>query len=193
MTITRVKPLGWTDGNTVITENQINGIDINLTKAVDGIGGGSYAGNLTWTGIHTFSNDVIFNGDVELGGSVSQKGVWVQTSTFRPGNRLDGSLGDADANVLASIDNWYFAAAPTVARTYTVKHTGTIPETGQRVRISMTRSSAAADAIFKREDATEIGRILGAGNGGFVEFQYTGSKWIGSAAGGDGKFTNFPH
>lgn len=194
MTITRVKPLGWTDGgNSVITANQINNIDINLTKAVDGLNGGEYDGSIIWNGDHQFTGIAEFTGDVTLGGSVSQTGSWVQDSTFRPGNRLDGSLGDANANILANIDNWYFAAVPTVPRTYTVKHTGTVPETGQRVRISMTRSSATADAIFSREDATEIGRILGSGNGGFVEFMYTGSKWIGSAAGGDGKFTNFPH
>ena len=42
MTISRVNPVGWADGET-LTATQVNNLDINITKAVDGAAGGSYA------------------------------------------------------------------------------------------------------------------------------------------------------
>jgi hypothetical protein len=41
MTITRVKPAGWAFGER-LTSTQANALDVNITKAIDGEGGGAY-------------------------------------------------------------------------------------------------------------------------------------------------------
>jgi hypothetical protein len=42
MTIVRVNPGNWTDDTTTISAAQINGIDTNTTRAIDGTDGGTY-------------------------------------------------------------------------------------------------------------------------------------------------------
>lgn len=53
---TRAKPAGY-GANSPIASAEIEQIDSNLAKAVNG-DGGEYAGDLTWTGTHTFEADV---------------------------------------------------------------------------------------------------------------------------------------
>ena len=43
MTFTRVKPAGWTDDIDTITAAELNALDINITRAIDGNAGGSYS------------------------------------------------------------------------------------------------------------------------------------------------------
>lgn len=50
---TRAKPAGWSL-NEILTSAQMNALDIDHAASVNGDGGGSYAGDLTWTGTHEF-------------------------------------------------------------------------------------------------------------------------------------------
>lgn len=60
---TRVKPAGWSL-NEILTSAQMNALDIDHAASVNGDAGGSYAGDLTWTGTHTF--DGTSGGDVQI-------------------------------------------------------------------------------------------------------------------------------
>lgn len=175
----RVKPAGWAL-NEILTSAQMNALDIDHAASVNGDGGGGYVGALNWTGNHSFQ------------ANVENRGEMTKTTGARPGNRL-GTVANSDADMVASVDEYRWTTAPVIPRTYTIRHTGTVPIVGQRIRATMTLVSAAADAIFVREGGSpEIARISGGGNGGFVEFTWTGSAWVTSAAGGDGAYT-VPH
>jgi len=76
MTNSRAKPSGWTDNNTSISAAQINTIDVNQARSVDGAGGGTYSGAIVWTGTHEFDSTLqadgaaTFNAAVTLSDSV---------------------------------------------------------------------------------------------------------------------------
>lgn len=55
---TRVNPGGWST-NSPFSSAQGNQLDIDHAKSVNGDDGGSYAGALTWTGEHTFQDEVL--------------------------------------------------------------------------------------------------------------------------------------
>lgn len=183
----RVKPAGYST-NDPITSAELNQLDTDHVKAVNGDEGGSYAGDVIWSGQHDFEGAVNANGLTTFSGPVKLFGT-----TTGIQNRV-GTVGNADATIDVAKDEYYFTAAPTVNRSYTLRHsTAPIPAEGQRIRVTMTLSSVTADAIFKREGGTEIGRIKGVGNGGFLEFTYVTVKgWIVSGAGADGVYT-VPH
>jgi hypothetical protein len=166
MSFTRQKAAGWST-NDPITPAEIEGIDENLANAFDKTGGETITGASEWRNTMT----------------MAQSGKTSVAWRFD-----DATLGDADTTVTVAKDEWHFTTSPTVARTYTVRHTGTVPVAGARITV-VAPFATTADAIFKREDLTEIGRIVGSGNGGSITFTYSGSAWYTSCVSGDGAFT----
>ena len=178
--MTLVDPTGGTGYafGAVLSSTHMTTLANQQPDAVDGVGGGSYAGNISWSGAHDISGSMALNCPVTF------------NSSGRVGWRLN-TLVNADADMIADYDEYRFTVAPTVNRTYTLRHTGTVPTTGNRIRAIMTITSVTADAIFEREDTTELARIVGSGNGGSVEFTYHsgGNGWYCSDASGDGNVT----
>ncbi len=69
----RANPLGY-GPNSPITSPEIEQIDSNLAKAVNGDEGGTYAGDLTWTGEHAFGDEVSFSAAVDFSDTVELGG-----------------------------------------------------------------------------------------------------------------------
>jgi hypothetical protein len=168
---------------------------------VDSVTGGTWPGNHIWTGNHTFSGQL---GGTPTGGVLDLSATTLTIAAADIAGVLNmsaagsgiayrtGTLVNADANLSKAIDEYRFTVAPSVARTYTLLDASSTPADGQRLRVIMTISSPTADAIFKRETgATEIGRIKGLNNGGWLEFTYhsAGNGWYVSGCGQDGQVT----
>lgn len=94
MTFSRVNALGWTDDFSTITAAQINGLDVNLTSALDGLNGGYYTPTaelaIGGQGLHIWDS-VLLIGDgsgqngiftIESGslGGVASGGTWTAAS-----------------------------------------------------------------------------------------------------------------
>jgi len=73
MTFSRVNALGWTDDFSTITAAQINGLDVNMTSALDGLNGGYYTPTaelaIGGQGLH------IWDASLVLGDGAGQNGV----------------------------------------------------------------------------------------------------------------------
>lgn len=66
----RVKPAGYAQGDP-ITPAEINQLDSDHAKSVNGDEGGTYAGAQVWNGAHTFNAAVGLNGAVTLGAAAT--------------------------------------------------------------------------------------------------------------------------
>lgn len=138
-------------------------------NTVNGDASNSYAGDLAWSGAHTLT------GSLTLSGATASIRYRVDRTT----------LVDADSIVLTvAADIYIAAAAPTAARTVTLKSTSPAPVEGQVIRVSCPHVGsigAAEKWIFQREDTTELARIVDttvitlAGTVGFV---FTNGKWV---------------
>lgn len=62
---TRINASGW-GANAVFFAAEVNALDIQLVSAVNGDGGGTYAGALTWSGAHTFNASSSFGASADL-------------------------------------------------------------------------------------------------------------------------------
>lgn len=171
---------------------------LNISRAVDGTAGGTWIGVNTWQGAQTFSALATFNGITTLNGAVGLNNTLSATKLIVLSGVDAGicyrapssTLIDADADLTIDYDTYYFTAVPSVARTYTLRHTlaGSVPTVGQRIRVVMPLVSAVADAIFKREDATEVGRIVGSSNKSWIEFEYVAAATWKCVGGGGADF-----
>lgn len=170
-------------------------VSTQLPDAVDGVGGGTYPGNIIWSGDHTFNGDLdgtTAGGTFDISataltiGATNLAGLLDLTAAVSGIAFRTATLGDANADLTVAVDEYRFPVALTADRTYTLRHTGTVPADGQRIRVFRHVSGGIGDAIFKREDATELGRILD-GAVGTIEFTYhvAGNGWYASAVGGN--------
>lgn len=167
MSFSKQKPAGWAT-NDPITPTQITNIDSNLADAYDKVGGEIITGNSS------------FEGAVEMAQSGSNAGsvAW----------RL-GTLGDANAVIDVDYDIYIFTTAPTVARTFTLRHSTTPrPVAGNVIKVTMPMNSALAPAHFEREDTTEIARIPTSTYGAGVEFVFDGTDWQTLGSSNDGEY-----
>ena len=162
-----------TDDALSIPADFLEQLRVDMSQAVDGDAGGTYAGAITWADTHTYTKHIKFSGD--------DAGARFRTS----------SLGDANTDLDTSTDIYLFVATPTQDRTYTLNHTGSqVPQIGNVIRVVHNILNGTNAAIFKREDATELGRIEPNSNQGWIEFVYTGGGgWIACGVGGDGVIT----
>ncbi len=138
-------------------------------NAVNGDASNSYAGNLTWSGAHTLT------GSLTLGGANASVRYRVDRTTL---------VDDAGVILTVAADVYIAAAAPTAARTVTLKSTSPAPTEGEVIRVSCPHVGsigAAEKWIFQREDATELARIVDTtifSLAGTVSFIFTNDKWV---------------
>jgi hypothetical protein len=169
-------------------------VSTQLPDAVDGVGGGSYAGNIVWSGNHTFNGQLA---GTTTGGTLDISATALTIGATDLDGLLDmnaagsgiayrlGTIIDANANLSVAVDEYLVIVGPTVPRTFTLLDTSSpIPVDGQRIRVTRTLSTGGANEhIFKRETgAVELGRILGQGTFEFT-FHASQNGWYVSAAG----------
>ena len=169
----------FTNDVSLVPSDFLEQLRVDINRAVDGNAGGTYGAAFTWQGLHTHT------GQIKLSGS----GAGIL-------NRM-GTIADSDATVDVSTDIYIASAGVTADRTLTLRHsTAPVPTIGQAIRFANHILTAAGtkDWIFKREDATELGRLQfqAAENDGlgFISFIFTASGWEGFEMGGSGNFTN---
>ena len=76
MSFTRAKPSGWTDDIDTITAAQINQIDVNQSRAVDGVAGGL---STPTPAIEIGGDGLIVSGSAEISGDALVSGTVTQT------------------------------------------------------------------------------------------------------------------
>ena len=163
----------FTNDVSLVPADFLEQLRVDLNLAIDGNAGGAHSVAFTWSGTHTHT------GQIELSGS---------TAGFL--HRIAGTIGDAGATLYVTYDLYQFTATPTADRVYTLNHTAApIPQLGQIIKVVHNIHNNTNAAVFKREDATELARITGNSNRGFVEFIYTTGGWVACGAGDDGTIT----
>lgn len=162
---TRVNMGGWAFGE-IITSAQLNQLDTDHAKAVNGDEGGEYDGNQVWNGTHAFHNEVGFDMPITLAGLARIK--W----------RVNTSLTDADGDITVAADIWILGAALGANRDYTIRHTGTVPVAGNIIAFMRVDGTVGRRVDVKREDGTVLWRCSSAApaiaTGTFV---FDGTVW----------------
>jgi hypothetical protein len=161
------KRAAWATGNQ-LSLKIANAIDRDLALAFDKVGG-----------------------EIVMGASEWQETLTMHTGTTTPsvGWRIS-PLPLNDANLNASVDEYFGLTAPAGTTVFTLRHTGSVvPVSGARIHVAFpTLWVGGPHMAFQREDTTEIARIASSGNGGWVGFSFT-DEWVCSGAGGDGSRT----
>ncbi len=197
---TRVNPPGW-GFKADLTSAQANQLDIDHAKAVNGDDGSSHSpaapvqidgpggirtDQLLCNGTADVTGTLEVTGDLILTGATMQvdsaSSLDVESRINFAGNlagiryRQNTSLGDADADITVAADTYWISAALTAVRTYTVRHTGIVPLTGQRIRIRRSQSSPSENIILAHEDASVICTLNGGFTYSWVELEYFGAN-----------------
>ena len=186
MTFTRALPAGWTDGVDAITAPQLNQIDVNISRALDGSAGGSYLPNGALTidgsaGVNvTTSNTLTVAGTLAMSGTQTQTGGLVLSGNGQLSQRVfDAS--DSDLAFLGGrVDVFRIPAALTGNRTYTVLATSPVPVTGHMLKIVRTLRDLSSAKPSIHRATIDFG---GAVNTDLLEdkFAFWTIMWDGSA------------
>jgi len=109
MTFSRVNALGWTDDFSTITAAQINGLDVNMTSALDGLNGGYYTPTaelaIGGQGLH------IWDGSLTIGDGAGQNGtINVSDSSGMIFASGSGIIQSAGSSWGLSGSTWFYSA-----------------------------------------------------------------------------------
>ena len=176
MSFTRAKPAGYVDDVDVVTAAELNQIDTNQSRAIDGNAGGTYtsSGAIALNGSAGFSvgasNPMTVNGTLALAGATTCTGrISLSGNDAGFGLRVYAA-GDAPETIQgARYDVVLVPATLTGDRTYTISATTPVPVTGHMLRIA--RSSE--DMVNTAPSAHEATIAWG----GSANFQMQDSKW----------------
>lgn len=183
MTISRVKSGGWTEELDSLTAQELDSLDNNLVKAIDGDGGGTYSP----------TNPIIIGG---AGIQINRLGDSVLSGNFQFSGdnacmrwRYSTFTGTADVTIGVEYDEWHSVDTFDNNRTVTLRSaTGSpLPSAGNKIRVRL-RHTTDWDVNFEREDTTTLATFdaQGGNNTAWFEFMYTGTVWITSGWGTDG-------
>lgn len=188
MTFSRAKPTGWTDNVDTITAAQINQIDLNQSRAIDGNAGGTYtpSGALTLGGSAGVtigaSNTLTVAGALDVSGTETVTGqVVLSGNNAGIGLRLL-TLNDADQTVQgATRDVLMIPVTLTGNRAYTILGTSPVPKTGHVLRIVRASVNMANTA-----PSNHVSTILFGGTAlnfraekwAHLHLMWTGSQWL---------------
>ncbi len=179
MTFGRAKNQGWTNDVDTITGPELEILDVNQSRALDGTAGGVYSPSselaVNGSGLSTdnlqdstFNGDVIVRGRLDLDGNGGRITKRVDTST----------LGDADADITLSNDIWITSGTLTAFRTYTLRHTGIAAVAGDTVTVVF-RNAGLQDVTVENEAASTIFIYNGSGgaNRAAATVVWDGAAW----------------
>lgn len=188
MTFSRAKPTGWTDNVDTITAAQINQIDLNQSRAIDGNAGGTYtpSGALTLGGSAGVtigaSNTLAVAGALNVSGTETVTGqVVLSGNNAGIGLRLL-TLGDADQTVQgATRDVLMIPVTLTANRAYTILGTSPVPKTGHVLRIVRASVNMANTAPSNHTCTLNFGGTFLVFQGekwAYLHLMWTGSQWL---------------
>lgn len=189
MTFSRAKPTGWTDNVDTITATQINQIDLNQSRAIDGTAGGTYtpsgavtlggsagvfigaANTLTVAGTLNVTGQENVSGQLTLSGNDAGIGLRILTAN------------DADQNIQgATRDVVKIPATLTANRAYTILATSPLPKTGHILRVVRADLDMANTAPSNHTCTINFGGaapiVFRGEKWAFVHFTWTGSAWL---------------
>lgn len=123
---------------------------------------------------------ITYSSGAEVNGLITRKGAEVRTgnsarSAKRPTVLLSGS---SDGDITVAADDYRVPQTMTGSRTYTIRHTGTVPLEGEEVWVYRTGTTApsAHTAAIAREDGTVIAAFFNSKQGWF-RLRFDGSDW----------------
>lgn len=122
------------------------------------------------------------NGPVTVAGAVTQSGAATISGMItrsgaggRTRRRIDTSIVNANSNITVAADTWYVTNSSGSPISVTVKTTGTVPQSGERITIrNLTATSAITVAC---EVAGNLITFAGGGNIGGCEVEFDGTRW----------------
>jgi len=188
MTFARLKPAGWTDGDT-ITPTEINGIDTNQSEAVDGTAGGTYtpAAVVAINGSGIKSDNIgasTLTGALAIQSTVTPADGTAATAARLPFRIDTAALGNFDVEIRDSAnvyDIYIDTSVHTLVRTWTLVCAGAV--TGELCMIKMTDSSANATDIKSKTSGAVVGSFTASPTVGdhthrWILFRYDGTDWV---------------
>ncbi len=176
MSFTRAKPAGWTDDVDTVTAAELNQIDTNQSRAIDGNAGGTYtpSGAIAINGSAGFSTGA--SNPVTINGTLAAAGAVTCTSTITLSGNNSGIgfriYNATDANETIQGARYDVIRIPTTLtndRDYTIAATTPVPPTGHILRIARTSDDIASSA----PSAHTAGILFG----GAANFDMQDSKW----------------
>lgn len=188
MTFSRAKPTGWSDNVDTITAAQINQVDLNQSRAIDGNAGGTYTPSAAITlagnaGITIgASNTLTVAGSMVVSGTETVTGqVVLSGNNAGIGLRLL-MLNDADQTVQgATRDVLTIPATLTANRAYTILGTTPVPKTGHVLRIARASIDMANTAPSNHTCSISFGATAFVFRGekwAYLHLMWTGSQWL---------------
>lgn len=186
MTFTRALPAGWTDAVDPITAPQLNQIDVNISRALDGSAGGLYLPNGTLTiggsaGVNiTTSNNIRVNGTLAMSGTQTQTGGLILSGNGQLSQRILTAPDSDLAFQGGRVDVFTIPGTLSGNRTYTVLATSPVPVTGHMLKIVRTLRNLASEQATPNRATIDFG---GAVNTDFLEskFAFWTIMWDGAA------------
>ena len=176
------------DGSTVNLSGTTNVRGAFVLKASGGPGSFTQEAGTTalFQGDTVFSgaSSITYNSGAEVNGLITRKGTEVRDgATARTAKRPTVTLSaSANEDVTVEADDYRVPQTLTGSRTYTVRHTGTVPREGEEIWLYRTGTTtpSAHTALFVREDSTVIAAFFNSRQGWFrLKFDGTGWQCVG--------------
>ncbi len=123
---------------------------------------------------------ITYSSGAEVDGLITRKGAEVRTgNSARTAKRPTVTLsGSADGDITVVADDYRVPQTLSASRTYTVRHTGTVPLEGEEIWVYRTGTTApsAHTALIAREDGTVIAAFYNSRQGWF-RLKFDGADW----------------
>ena len=167
MSFTRANPLGWTNLLDPLTPTQLNQIDVNISRALDGTSGGEYTSSSALTingtaGVNiTTSNNLRINGTLSMTGSQTNAAGIILTGNNAALRYRIYNAPDSDLTIQAGrYDIITIPSTLTGDRTYTLVATSPVPATGHLVRLVRSTTSIAITQSSGHKAMLDFGAVV---------------------------------
>ena len=196
MSFTRAKPAGWTDNVDALTAQQLNHIDANITRALDGTGGGTYSLSAPLTIAGAAGVSVTTSNTLSVAGTIAVLGTETVTNTITlSGNRAAirwRYYAGPDASTTLQGAAYDVIAVPfnlTADRAWTIAASSPVPATGQVVRIVRSDVEMAIAAPTPAPSAFKCEIDFGGAvtfdfrpsKNAYLELMWDGANWVPTA------------
>ena len=123
---------------------------------------------------------ITYTSGAEVNGLITRKGTEVRDgTTARTAHRAVVQLTDADADLTVDADRYDCPATQAANRTYKLRHTGTAPKEGERIKVTRIFETAppAHSVSVIREDGTVLMKFANS-RAGDAEFEFASGRWV---------------
>ena len=136
--------------------------------------------NLNGSMVVGSSASITYLSGAEVNGLITRKGTEVRDGTSaRTAHRTVVQLTDADADLTVAADRYDCPATQAANRTYTLRHTGTVPKEGERIKVTRIFETAppAHSVSIVREGGTVLMKFANS-RAGDAEFEFKSGQWV---------------